>query len=66
MLLDRNKDKTTRFSPPAPSQLVAQLRHRMPAPDSPFSQASPLNFAEVSICGELMRLARTFFERKAD
>ena len=45
------RDKFARFSPPAPSQSVAQLRHRMPAPDSPFSQASPLNFAEVSFCG---------------
>ena len=46
------RDRTARWSPPAPSQSVAQLRHRMPAPDSPFSQASPLNFAEVSFCGE--------------
>ena len=46
------RDKTARFSPPAPSQLVAQLRHRMPAPDPSLGQVRPLNFAEVSFCGE--------------
>ena len=45
------RDRTARWSPPAPSQLVAQLRHRMPAPDPSLGQVSPLNFAEVSFCG---------------
>ena len=47
----RVRDKSAHFSPPAPSQSVAQLRHRMPAPDPSLGQVRPLNFAEVSFCG---------------
>ena len=45
------RDHTARLSPPAPSLLVAQLRHRMSAPAPASGSARPLNFSEISICG---------------
>ena len=45
------RDRTARFSPPAPSQFVSARRARLQTPAAAEPTPDSLNFSEVSICG---------------
>jgi len=58
------RDKSARFEIPVPSQFVAERRYLLPTPAPTARDFFHLSDSEVSICGEIVAFARTFFERK--
>jgi len=63
------RNKTARFSFSSPFQFVATRQHLLPFSSSPAPSARSfisLPSREVSICGEIVSFARTFFESRSD
>jgi len=59
------RDKTARFSFSSPSQFVAKRHHILSALPRPVRSRSDLTKQEVSICGDIVTFARTFFEQQS-
>ena len=62
-LLDVEFDNGARFSLPAPFRFVAERRHFLSSSAPTAHRSFSLSDSEVSICGEILRFARTFFEQ---
>jgi len=59
----RNKNKTARFSVPAPGDFVAENRAFLPFSAPAARDTSALSAQEVQFGGEILTFARTYFEQ---
>ncbi len=57
--------KTAHFSASPPSVFVATRRPFLPSRAPSARSSSVLSDVEVTICGEIVRFARTFFEHSS-
>jgi len=56
------RDKSALFEFPPPSHFAAKRRGKLSRAVRPSRRASALSLREVTICGEILHFARTFFE----
>jgi len=57
------RDKSAHFAVPSPFAFVAERKARLHSPAPTAHPSISLSNSEVSFCGEIMRFARTFFEK---